>query len=540
MVWRVLAVLVINLALVCGLSSPVSADDPDAWDVYFTGTWHNVTTDPITGSSDVVDNAHSTQVLSCRPDGCTYSESDERELVISASSPTASLTWPESGDDICTEDWIQGGSVTVSFTGTTLRVHGRYEPSGQDDCGYGVETVYEFVGEWVGKDAAELCGLTGGPCALDAGAGAAPNSAASSHLDSAAAAPSVLSALATPAQAGVAPQQLVLAALVTIVLLLLVAFPTALLNSASESGAERLAAWRARRSARREPAPTTRAWSRSWGWAALGVLAASVISSFVDPGLGFNAGSIRVVLSLLVGFALDVVLGWSVVIWLTRRLVPSATHSYAFQPLSLLIVVVAVVFSRVTGFQPGILFGLVAGVAFGGVVGAAAKARSTLASLGWAFALAVVAWLGYGALAGFTGESFWATFAVETLSGIATGGMAALPIALVPLKGLTGHTLWSWNRWVWAGCYAVGLFAFFVVLMPMPFSWGDVSWSLWAWICAYLAYAAVAVGAWLLLSRPWQRDRATAPDASGTVTTDGTEPDAEPANAAQSAPAEQL
>lgn len=83
--------------------------------------------------------------------------------------------------------------------------------------------------------------------------------------------------------------------------------------------------------------------------------------------------------------------------------------------------------------------------------------------------------------------------------------MAALPIALVPLRGLAGHAIWSWNRGVWAGCYAVGLFAFFVVLMPMPFSWGDVSWSLWAWIGAYLTYAAVAITAWLLLARPWER-----------------------------------
>lgn len=352
------------------------------------------------------------------------------------------------------------------------------------------------------------------PCVFDeAKCTGAPSA---SHLASGdPAAPSVLSALTPPAELRVAPQQAVWAAVLTIILVLLVAFPTALLNSAVEAGGDRWTAWRAarRRSADADAAvpgdgdaaPVPRAWTHSWWWAALGVLAASVISAFVDPQFGPNPGSGRVILSILLSFGVDVVLGWLLVVWVVSRLQPGATHDYTFRPLTLLVVVAAVVFTRLTGFEPGIVFGLVAGVAFGALVGAAAEAKAALTTLGYAFAAAWVAWVLYGVVAPSIGGSFGATLLGETLAAIAVGGMAALPIALVPLGGLPGRAIWQWRRTVWAGCYAAGLLAFFVVLMPMPFSWAEVGWELSAWVGVYACYAVVAVAAWLVLSRPWRK-----------------------------------
>lgn len=400
------------------------------------------------------------------------------------------------------------------------------------------------------------------------------------------AAPSVFSALATPAEAGTAPQQLITAVLLTIILVLLVAFPTSLLNSAVETGSERMSGWwAARRRREAEPigpaiesipavdavdaadasldaaaaadaradatagadaradamggadpslgtaeplvdpdAPSTPKLSR-WWWAASGVALAALISAFVDPEFGFNPGSVRVVLSLLVSFAVDVALGWFLVILVMRRLVPGATHTFLFRPATLLVVVAAVVFSRLTGFEPGIVFGLVAGVAFGALVGKASEARGALVTLGYAFVVALAAWALYGLLGGgaATGDSFWSTFLIETLSAIAVGGMAALPIALFPVRGMAGYAIWSWHRWVWAACYAVGLFAFFVVLMPMPFAWEGVAWDLTAWIGVYLVYAIGAAVAWVVIARPWRHD-----DEPDATTADAPAEDAQP------------
>ena len=307
-------------------------------------------------------------------------------------------------------------------------------------------------------------------------------------------APSVLSGLRTPASVDVG--QTLVAALVTVVLVLLLAFPTSLLNSAVETGTDRFSAWWRRRSGRGEQVDDD---GVPWWWAAAGVLAAGVVSSFVDPQFGMNAGSVRTLLSVVVGVSLEVVLGWVVVAAVVRRTVPDATPSFSFAPATLLLVAGAVVLTRVTGFEPGIVFGLVAGIGFATVAGRAAKARVTLVPLAVGAAVALLAWALYPLASGSTGTV--GVFVAETLSATAVGGLVALPLALVPVPGLGGHTVFSWDRRVWAGCYSFGLFAFFVVLMPTPYAWGEVSWSLLAWVLVYLAYLAVAVSAWWLVRR---------------------------------------
>jgi hypothetical protein len=321
------------------------------------------------------------------------------------------------------------------------------------------------------------------------------------------AAPSVLSTLATPAEAGVAPTQLLWSGILTLVLVLLVALPTALLNSAVEQGSDRFSDWWAGRRRQPDGAGGDR-WNRTWPWAAFGVLLAAILSSFVDPQFGFNPGSGRVLLSILLSFALDVVIGWSLAVWLVHRAVPGARHDYAFKPLTLLVVLLAVVFTRLTGFEPGIVFGLVAGVAFAALATRADEGRAALVPIVYGYVLAMIAWLGYAALGGGAASegSFWQTFAIESLAAVAIGGMAALPIALFPIAGLPGSAIFRWNRWVWAGTYAVGLFSFFVVLMPMPLAWDAVGLELGVWIGIYLVYAVAAIVAWVVVATSGRRD----------------------------------
>jgi hypothetical protein len=306
----------------------------------------------------------------------------------------------------------------------------------------------------------------------------------------------------------------------TVVLALLIAFPSHLLNSATEAGTDRLSEWWASRRRRiralRKPeaaAETASTPSKpvnfaGWPLAAAGVLAASLISSFVNPSLGLNPASLRVFLSILVSFLLDAVAGWFLLILFVRRAMPSATARFHFAPASLVIVLVAVLFTRITGFAPGIVFGLVAGVAFGAIAATADKARHTMISLGYSFVLAIIGWAGYSAIAETAGAhpAAWIVFVQETLSSMAIGGLAALPIVLVPVRGMAGHVIWSWNRWIWGSSYVVGLFGFFVVLMPKPFSWATVGLSVWTWIGLYLAYAITAVVLWLIITRPWKKD----------------------------------
>ena len=424
----------------------------------------------------------------------------------------ASIHLPAVGD-LCGAYWLGDGMLTLTATATGFTGVRTSTNTYQEHCSDGGDVG---VAPYTVTATATVSG--GNPCVLN---GSCPTPTPTPTATSAAAAatksqhtkatrwsaPSTLSTLPT-VKTALTMHNALWAAAITVVLVLLVAFPTHLFNTATEHGADRAREWWTKRRPHllARSAASTEVAYRGWPLAAAGVLIASLISSFVDPTFGFNPSSVRVYLSILTSFLLDAVAGWFLLIYLVRRASPHATATFRFAPASLLVVAAAVVFTRVTGFAPGIIFGLVAGVAFGAVLATAEKARVALAGLGYSFVVAVIGWIGYSILSGVAGAHPPAgtLFLQETLSSMAIGGIAALPIALVPLRGLTGFDIFSWNRWVWGGAYAIGLLGFFVVLMPLPFSWTGVHINLIVWIAIYLAYSVAAVVAWLILTRPWK------------------------------------
>ena len=353
--------------------------------------------------------------------------------------------------------------------------------------------------------------------------------------------PSTFSELAAPADT-LAPQQVITAVLLTLVLVILLALPTALLNSASSTGAEKVATWRASIAARRAALggglPTglratgekVRAWwarastaKRGLPLAAATLFVAAVMSGFVDPDFGTGASTPRVLLSIVLGFTLEVLLGWVAMLILLPRLIAGVDARLDVRPATLLIVLGAVIVTRLTGFEPGIVFGLVAGVAVGATLATAARVRVALTGLAWGYGLALLAWVTYAALEPAVLDAASSSpdglpplglvLLREALATMTMAGIAALPVALVPLRGLTGHEVWQWSKPLWAGLYAVGLLSFFLVLMPMPFAWAGVEAALATWVTGYLVYAGVAVALWLAITQPWKRDAEPKPPA---------------------------
>ncbi|MEO6115954.1 MAG: hypothetical protein ABIP33_06180 [Pseudolysinimonas sp.] len=433
---------------------------------------------------------------------------------------------PASGDPCDTAHPYRGAvELTGTVTKTDITMHATVAGSGVRQCADSPNStaavdsgVYDFSGT----------PSSGRVCLLDAScesAAPASGSGANDHRPRVASTPSVLSTLPTTARA-VTVRNSLWAVAAAVILVLLIALPTQLFNSASEKASERLGAWWKRRrssssagKAGTDPAAgpaagpaaakSAVAWS-GWPLAAAGVLAASVISALVDPHLAFDAAGLRTVLSILVSFVIEVVLGWLVLLLIVRRTHPGTVATFQFKPLTLVVVAAAVLLTRITGFQPGIVFGLVAGVVFGGVIGTA-KARVALIGLGYGFAVGILAWIGYSIIATSAPHpNAVLVFAQETLSSAAIAGIAALPIALLPIGALVGREVWQWNKIVWAVAYAIGLIGFFLVLMPMPFSWQAVPLSLWTWIALYLVYALVATAVWLAVTRPWRKEPAAA------------------------------
>jgi hypothetical protein len=407
--------------------------------------------------------------------------------------------------DPCDNIFASSGTLTVTVDSTHIRaIRSLHYDAGQ--CGY--DRDYHFTGTF------DLPISGGTPCVLDdscrtstptpvvtAAANGGTHLPGRSTGPRAASVPSVLSVLPTIANA-ITARNSIWAAATAVVLVLLIAIPTTFFNQAAGKANELLEAWwrrrRGPRPVKKEPEKPVRL--AGWPLAAFGVVAASLISAFVDPHFGLDAASARTFASILVSFILDVCLGWFALLLIVRKTHPTSTAKFEFKPLTLLIVVIAVLFTRLTNFQPGIVFGLVAGITFGGLLATAEKARVALIGLGWAFGLGVVAWVGYSLMGQHP------LFVHETLSGIAIAGFSTLPIALLPVRGLTGATVWAWKKWVWAIAYGVGLFGFMVMLMPMPFSWQKVPLNLIVWLALYLAYAVVAVALWMLVERPWKKE----------------------------------
>lgn len=398
-------------------------------------------------------------------------------------------------------------ATATAFTGTMI-----VSPQGQTPCGDGTTksrtgTTYTY----------ELPLVSGDPCALDGSCTAAlepeptPSATASPVIDPDTTVvtanrgpsdPTVLSTLTTAGEAATV-RGFAWAVIGAIILVLLVAFPTHLANNAIDTVTGR---WAERAAKRRGGAGAPRSLVLRGLPAALGgVVAAALISAFVDPAFGLDAASLRMLGSLVVGLLVDVALGWMLVIAVIKRTHPSSTVSFEFRPLTLLIVIAAVVVTRVTGFEPGIVFGLVAGVVFGGILATAEKAKAALVTLGCGFAAALIAWLAYSGIVMAGSAEPFVVFVQETLSAVAIAGIVALPIALLPLRGLAGHTVWEWKRPVWGLAYGVGLGAFLLVLLPMPFSWDRVGLDLMMWIGLYVLYAIGSFALWLIVERPWRR-----------------------------------
>jgi hypothetical protein len=248
-----------------------------------------------------------------------------------------------------------------------------------------------------------------------------------------------------------------------------------------------------------------------------GFFAAALIGSFVDPNFGFNWMSARLLVTAFWAFVLLNLAGWTVVRLVMKRLQPDANPYIKFRWGSLILVAIAVFIARLLQFEPGIIFGLVAGLAFGITLAASRDAQVILLGSGFALAIALIGWVGYSLLAPVSAANpgeLWAVFFTEFFSGITVEGISALPLALLPLVALDGAALFKWKKWVWAVSYVVGLAAFMLVLLTIPAAWGEVQGDFLRWVLLFVSFAVVSVAVWGINALVERRKKAPATPAS--------------------------
>lgn len=344
--------------------------------------------------------------------------------------------------------------------------------------------------------------------------------------------PSTLSDLRTIGQAAPTGVQWAVIASGSFMLMLVVGWPSTLLNSVVGSRYQQLVRWLRGRFSRRDDASTEaeadRAsqlpgvrQSRLPGWLMWpGFALAAILGAFVDPDFGFNPMSARLVVTLFLSFLLFNLAAWAVVRRVAVRLQPDSDPYLRFRWGSLALVVLAVVVARILGLEPGVIFGLVAGIAYATTLQAAKSAIVTIVGSAFGLVLALVAWVGYSLLAPQPIDNFAYVFVVEFLAGVTVKGVSTLPLSLLPLGNLEGAKLFGWKKVAWGAAYLVGLAAFMLVLLTIPKSWGEIPGDFLRWVVVFGVYALVAVVVWAVNARllkkkplPPEKEQGDQPDA---------------------------
>jgi hypothetical protein len=298
----------------------------------------------------------------------------------------------------------------------------------------------------------------------------------------------------------------------SLMLMLVVGWPSTLLNSVVGSRYQSLVRWVTTRFRRKGPdaapaedAPESAAGIRRSGlpgwlmWP--GFALAAILGAFVDPDFGLNLMSLRLVVTLFLSFLLFNLLAWAIVRRVAVRLQPDSDPYLRFRWGSLVLVILAVLVARLLGLEPGVIFGLVAGIAYATTLQAAKSAVVTIVGSAFGLVLALVAWIGYSLLAPVEADNVAIVFLVEFLAGVTVKGVSTLPLSLLPLGNLEGAKLFGWKKVAWAASYVVGLAAFMIVLLTIPKAWGEIPGDFVRWLVLFGGYAVVAIVIWAINAR---------------------------------------
>lgn len=314
--------------------------------------------------------------------------------------------------------------------------------------------------------------------------------------------PSVLSGLRTIEEAAPSATQAAALGGTAVFLTLLVALPGYLVDTVLDRRwAQLRASWRAWWRTRRAR-PAARPVRRRPSWLVWpGFAAASFIACFIDPSFGLNPLSLRLYLTMFLSLSLVNIVGWFAAAAIVRRIQPESQPRITFRWGSLPLVAGAVLFARLLDFDPGAVFGIVAGLTFVTALAASREALVVLVGVGMALIISGVAWVGYSAFAPLLDsnpDALLLRTATETLSAVVVEGVSTLPLALLPLAALDGAIVFAWRKVVWFLVYLVGVAAFGLVTFTVPEAWSEVGEGYLRWVLVFVVFAVVATGAWAL------------------------------------------
>jgi hypothetical protein len=252
---------------------------------------------------------------------------------------------------------------------------------------------------------------------------------------------------------------------VAALVLMLVAFPSALFEETLEENYDRIFGWLNRGGAAGAVMGMATAMWRSPPGLALFMFLSAVIYGFLEPQFGLDLESIALVIGIAAGLIITTAT-FEYPLTLFQRRANADRGLIRVLPFSLVVAVLCVIASRVAGFEPGYIFGVIAFWTFSRAMTPRAEGASVAVTSVFILLLALAAWLALPFADGLLASSPLAHVAVAAaLTTIFIGGLQGLLFELFPLRFLRGSKLWDWSKPVWLLIFFVAAFAFVHVLV---------------------------------------------------------------------------
>jgi hypothetical protein len=315
---------------------------------------------------------------------------------------------------------------------------------------------------------------------------------------------SLASALVTPAAAFASPLSVAINAVTVVGLVLFITFPSLLFNRTYEENHARIRDWWERRLGwtkwMRQRAEQARRSRRSVASFAVVVVVGAFLGGLLDPRFGVNTRTAALVLGIFLAIVTGTAV-YAVAAGVYRRLRGEPTRwALSALPSGLLVAGLCVLVSRVTGYLPGYLYGLIGGVAFAGHLAEREEGRIVAAASAAVLLTSVAAWLAWvpvTAAATQPGAGFVWALVQNFLAAVFVSGLVGLVIGLVPLQFLPGRKLAAWHWGAWAGVFAVAIFALVqIMLRPQSATAHVGTVPFWTTLGLFLVFGAASVTFW--------------------------------------------
>jgi hypothetical protein len=309
--------------------------------------------------------------------------------------------------------------------------------------------------------------------------------------------PTVFDILTSPGTIGIA-------AGLAIVIMLLVALPTEVLNATIESNTGRFG---------RGFNAIQSAINRATEWfirvtrtpliaSVILLVVTSFIFGFVDPHFGFDLASLRLVLSLsLALFVITFVASSLTGVVVRRRW--SLESEIGMEPAALIFALLGVVVARLLDFSPGFLVGLVIGLELAHRATDHQRVRAIIVEFSFIVGFGIAAWLAYStwvALQGGADLGFWGGLLQDALVSITSEGLTAVTVAMIPVAFLDGKKIFESSKRLWVLMFLVAATAFSLLVLPTALAGQQIS-NVATWVAVLAGFAVVALGLTVWLRR---------------------------------------